>query len=334
MGCKKRTPEVVPPPPPPLLSHGNECGGLLQGRPCGTHKGKTKRRRGGGGAGRRLSDLSAPGWGREGGKRAPPPPLAPSHTPSFPGGGALSTTLSLTPHGHTHAAATTPMANWLDDDALLAALTDGPTGPSGLSHLTGEERVAAGGGGGGSRIGAPSRGGCVRRAMPRLRALPAPPPPPPLIPGHPREAGLTLLVVAWRGARPCGPRVKRKRERKQGAGGRAEQGGRECLCAPPLSCKPRRFGHRPRPHPRAILPPYLVSRGSTCVVPVQRSLPLSCLGATAGPLLSHPLSPLHPYPQPTRSACSKPWATASPTWATAAAVARTTRKTTASTTSR
>ena len=30
------------------------------------------------------------------------------------------------------------MANWLDDEALLAALTDGPSRPSGLAHLTGE----------------------------------------------------------------------------------------------------------------------------------------------------------------------------------------------------
>jgi hypothetical protein len=31
------------------------------------------------------------------------------------------------------------MADWLDDEALLAALGDGPTGPAGLSHLTGEK---------------------------------------------------------------------------------------------------------------------------------------------------------------------------------------------------
>ena len=70
------------------------------------------------------------------------------------------------------------MVDWLDDEALLGALTDGPTGPSGLSHLTGEQAGARRRERGGGRAGLRGQRKGGGRGRARARASVAAPPKP------------------------------------------------------------------------------------------------------------------------------------------------------------
>ena len=117
--------------------------------------------------------------------------------------GALGAPPVQCPCTHPHAPPFC-MVDWLDDEALLGALTDGPTGPSGLSHLTGEQagarrRERGGGegrqgGGAGPGCAASGNGGAAAaRARARLSQ-----PHPNLTP--PLRGGIAIRCCGRRGA--------------------------------------------------------------------------------------------------------------------------------------